>query len=208
MSPVAHSLAGATVAILALRRSASVRDRRRALVLAVVLGNLPDVDFAPVVLGADQRRVHRTWSHSLAAAGVVTLAGAAAGAAGLVAGGAGRAAALAGGAFASHLVLDLLCRDDLPPVGVQLGWPVWARFVPPLPLMPSIDPDGVVHGDLLPTALVGATEALVLGAVLAGTVLLRGRHGAHSRHDGHACGRQGPEMAPSSGSFTSSGGAP
>jgi membrane-bound metal-dependent hydrolase YbcI (DUF457 family) len=112
--PLAHGLVGATVVAI-VREPAAVR-RRWPLLVGALLALLPDVDFL--------LRTHRTYTHSLAFALLVT---------GVLLAVAGRArwrAAVAYGlAFMSHGVLDFAMT--LHGRGVKLLWPVsdaWYRL--------------------------------------------------------------------------------
>ena len=81
------------------------------------LGALADAD---LLFG-----VHRTASHSVTAAAVVTIVAAAV--TGRVTGGRApvrRVAWMCGAAYASHLLLDWVAIDRFPPFGLQLLWPL------------------------------------------------------------------------------------
>ncbi len=122
-SPVGHALAG-----LALGHAFAHGDaaaRRRALVVAVVAANLPDVDIGAGLAVGDINRFHPSVSHSFGAALAVTLLAA------LVcrraAGGALRAALLVGTCYLSHLGLDWLCGPPGRTRNLPLLWPLSDR---------------------------------------------------------------------------------
>jgi membrane-bound metal-dependent hydrolase YbcI (DUF457 family) len=105
--PLAHGLVGAAV-VAAVREPAALR-RRWPLLIGALVALIPDVDFL--------LRTHRTFTHSLAFALLVTGVL-------LAVGGRARArAALAYGlAFTSHGLLDFVTTNR--GRGVQLLWPV------------------------------------------------------------------------------------
>src|SRR5688500_4075005 len=73
-TPVGHSLAG-----YAVYRSCAARESLRpmhALLLCIVMANLPDVDFLPGILAGRPALYHQGITHSLAAALLVPLAAA------------------------------------------------------------------------------------------------------------------------------------
>jgi membrane-bound metal-dependent hydrolase YbcI (DUF457 family) len=102
--------------------------------LCAGLATVPDAD---LFFG-----VHRTWSHSLFAAALVTIVAAAV--TGQVTrlprGQVARIALMCGAAYASHLLLDWLAIDRHPPAGLQLGWPFSERwFISGLDFFPQIE---------------------------------------------------------------------
>ena len=124
-SPIGHVLAGTAVVW-----AADAIDRRASSVGLVatcaVLAAAPDLD---LVLP----RYHRSFTHSVTAVAVVFIIAAAV--TGRVnhsraAGGhpRWRVAVLCACAYASHLLLDWLGADTLPPVGLQVFWPFVDRF--------------------------------------------------------------------------------
>lgn len=124
-SPIGHVLAGTAVVW-----AADAIDRRASSVGLVatcaVLAAAPDLD---LVLP----RYHRSFTHSVTAVAVLFIIAAAV--TGRVnhsraAGGQARwrVAVLCACAYASHLLLDWLGADTLPPVGLQVFWPFVDRF--------------------------------------------------------------------------------
>jgi len=108
-SPIGHALAGVAVAW-----SADLLDRQpssgRLVAVSAALAALPDAD---LLIPA----THRMGTHSLAAAVVVFMIAAA------VTGKVTRTAYICGAAYGSHLLLDWLGADNVPPRGLQLFWP-------------------------------------------------------------------------------------
>jgi len=111
---------------------------------AVTLANAPDLDFLPGLLAGDPVRWHRGATHTLLAALVVAVA-----AWGLARWRQSRSprrwAVLAGTAWASHLLVDWLTVDVVPPYGVPVLWPlVVAHSHAPIALFGEIvvDPRG------------------------------------------------------------------
>lgn len=123
-SPIGHALGGAIVALVFDGAGATSRvpwpsrlralAARPALVLPVMAGVLPDVDF---LWGR-----HNMETHSLGAA---LFAGVAAW---LWWRGRGRIAVACAGAWASHVLFDWLGSDDTPPLGVMALWPLTSAF--------------------------------------------------------------------------------
>jgi inner membrane protein len=115
-SPIGHAIAGAAVAW-----GGDALDRRRSSVRLVVvcalLGAAADLDLL-------LPRYHRSYSHSLVAAALVLIIAA------VVTGRVTRwrTAFLCCAAYASHLLLDWLGADTLPPAGLQVFWPFVGRF--------------------------------------------------------------------------------
>jgi len=105
------------------------RHRLELLAAAVVLANAPDLDFVPGLVAGVPGAFHRGPSHSMAAALLVALAAAAVawwrrGDRREVTWWAGFAAA----AYGSHLLVDFLTVDAVPPYGAPFLWPVSMRF--------------------------------------------------------------------------------
>ena len=115
-SPIGHVLAGAAVvwAADAIDRRPS---SRRLVVTCALLGAVADVDLL-------LPRYHRSITHSVTAVVVVLIVAAA------VTGGVTRwrVALVCAAAYASHLFLDWLGADTLPPAGLQALWPFADRF--------------------------------------------------------------------------------
>jgi membrane-bound metal-dependent hydrolase YbcI (DUF457 family) len=117
---LAHAAAG-YLAYEALRPAG--RHDAGLLATAVVCANLPDADFLPGLALGDPTAFHRGVTHTVAAAVVVSAVVWAAGRLGRVR----RPAALAtvaGAAYLSHLLLDWMTVDAVPPAGIRLFWPV------------------------------------------------------------------------------------
>ncbi|MBN1779910.1 metal-dependent hydrolase [bacterium] len=120
-SPVGHSLAGALV----------VRHNRfdfkwsslKALLLFLVIANLPDVDFLFGWAQGDPNLYHQTWTHSLAFIFGVSIVS------GLIyslkgTGQGVQAGRLVFWILAAHLLCDILGTDYRPPIGIPLFWPL------------------------------------------------------------------------------------
>ena len=113
------------------------------LLAAVALANGPDLNFLPGMLLGHPMAYHRGVTHTIAAAALVG---------GLVAlgvrlAGRGRFPARvglwAGAVYASHLLLDFLTRDSLPPHGGRFLWPFSDRYwQSPVTVLPEIVVDG------------------------------------------------------------------
>jgi membrane-bound metal-dependent hydrolase YbcI (DUF457 family) len=136
-TPVAHSLAGACIALLATPRlpAAGAPPFVAAILFAA---NLPDIDYLAVVHGREaMERFHQGPLHSIGfvAAAAVPLALLLRRPLGL-----SRAWLLLAGAGLTHLLLDLLVVDRKPPIGLPLLWP-WTPglFHATVPVFPGID---------------------------------------------------------------------
>ncbi|MFO7695299.1 MAG: metal-dependent hydrolase [Vicinamibacterales bacterium] len=186
-SPAGHLLAGVAIAWAAesfgaLRRRAEDHRARTAtapamtpLVLAcAVLALVPDLD---ILLAS-----HRTYTHSIAAAGLAAFAcGAIARALGAPAVATGLTCGLV---VASHIVLDWLGRDTSTPRGLMALWPLSAAyFYSGIDLFAAISrrywkPDEFI----LKNAVSIGRELLILGPVVALAWWVRQRNVA-SRED-------------------------
>jgi membrane-bound metal-dependent hydrolase YbcI (DUF457 family) len=115
-SPIGHALAGVSVAW-----AGDAIDRRRSslrlVAICAVLATIADLDLL-------LPRYHRSITHSLFAVVFVLIISAA------VTRGVTRwrIALLCTGAYASHLLLDWLGADTLPPFGIQILWPFVDRY--------------------------------------------------------------------------------
>ena len=115
-SPIGHVLGGAAVVY-----AADVIDRGRSplrlVAMGALLGAIPDLDLL-------LPRYHRSITHSITAVIFVLIIAAA------VTGKVNRwrVAIICACAYASHLLLDWLGSDALPPYGLQLFWPFDPRF--------------------------------------------------------------------------------
>ena len=134
-SPLGHVLAGLTVHVLASGDENELRSSpRAAAVMAAAV--VPDLDLLWRLV--DGRNHHQQQSHSIGFA--VAAAVAVAMATHFLGRGRPTALGLAGGAaWASHVLLDYLCVDTHPPIGIMALWPVSnAYFHSPWPLFLDI----------------------------------------------------------------------
>jgi membrane-bound metal-dependent hydrolase YbcI (DUF457 family) len=121
-TPVAHTLAGATIALLANR---TVPLDRNLFVATVAAASLPDIDFGiSYLLG---RNVHHHFTHGVGCAALFAAAALVVSRA-LARSRPGRDALILAVAYLSHLGLDLFSRDTAPPYGLQLLWPFTDAF--------------------------------------------------------------------------------
>ena len=127
-SPIGHLLAGAAIAWLGPGRSRPAArpqpfpHRLAGLTLVcAVLAALPDLDLL-------YQPLHRTASHSLLSAAVLTIVAAAVTGWVTPSAGALRVGLLCGAAWGSHLLLDWLGTDTNVPRGIQLLWPFSERW--------------------------------------------------------------------------------
>ena len=136
-TPVAHSLAGACIAMLVSRRlpAASALPVVGAVLFAA---NLPDLDYLALVRGREaMERFHQGPLHSIGfvAAATVPLA--------LLLRRRLRfswAWLLLAGAGLTHLLLDLMVVERKPPIGFPFFWPFTVRlFHGPAEIFPGID---------------------------------------------------------------------
>jgi len=131
-TPLGHALAG--YAVYTFTKAAQERDDWGLLLLCVLVATAPDVDFLPGLLVGKPALFHQGITHSLGAAALVSV-----GAAGVL-GLRGRSFPMLFSycfiAYLSHLTLDLLGRDQRPPYGIPLLWPISeAYFISPLPIL-------------------------------------------------------------------------
>jgi membrane-bound metal-dependent hydrolase YbcI (DUF457 family) len=157
-TPVAHSLAGATIALLANGRGPL---DRKFLAASVVASCLPDIDFAIGFLVG--RNVHHYFTHSLGFAVLF------AGAAYLLSRyRRGFHTLVLGASYLSHILLDLLSEDTAAPYGVQLLWPLSQEFY----ISPVLVFDDIWRGTLakllgLHNWLAVVREILIVGPMAA-----------------------------------------
>lgn len=121
-SPLAHSLAGLAAGWALDRPSpgSPIKAFPTAILAAVVVAALPDVDL--ILPGP-----HRAWTHGVGTTGFVMIIAAAV--TGWVTGRVRwRVVAMLGVAHASHIVMDWLGTDRLPPAGLEALWPFSDRF--------------------------------------------------------------------------------
>jgi len=95
---------------------------------AVVLANAADLDFVPGLLAADPELLHRGITHTLGATLLVMLAAALAARVGGWRRDATRAATFAGAAYGTHLLLDYVTADVVPPHGARFLWPFSSAY--------------------------------------------------------------------------------
>jgi len=125
-SPVGHGLAGIA---LSWRPSRALHFNPRVWLPSLcVLSVLPDLDFLPGFFVGHPNVYHHGWTHSLVFCAVAAALIAAALAL------AGKSRALMTGGVCllvllSHLVLDCLSKDQMPPHGLQVFWPFSDRYV-------------------------------------------------------------------------------
>jgi inner membrane protein len=161
--PIAHGLVGAGLAAGLHPRPFSGR-LRLPLVAGGLLANSPDFDFLLVLLTRDNSW-HRGFTHSLAFAAALGLAG-------LLAFGRAHARAVAAycAAYASHVLLDFATTKI--GGGVELLWPITAeryglRLFGLSEIPSQLPPGGLLNALLL--------EVLIFAPPLAAVVLLRKR---------------------------------
>ncbi len=118
-TPVGHALAGLAVAGLASR---GVAPKPAHVAVLVFCATAPDLDL--LLRFVDGVNHHRAASHSLAVAVIVGVLASVLRRTGLdLPGGFAIAAA-----WASHVVLDYLGRDNSPPIGLMALWPFSSAF--------------------------------------------------------------------------------
>ncbi len=171
-SPVGHALGGFAFGWLVARSSQLPRPLIAAAVFAG-LGVVPDVDL--LLPGT-----HRTYSHSIAAAGLVgILAMISLSAAGSRAGrGADRVtlAFAAAAAYGSHVLLDWMGNDGSPPLGICALWPFSDAFYESdLHLFPPVERRYWLPGFWTPQPLALSRELLVLAPLAILALIVRRR---------------------------------
>jgi membrane-bound metal-dependent hydrolase YbcI (DUF457 family) len=141
-TPVAHSLAGAGIAVLLSRRLPALRALPVAAAI-LLAANLPDLDHLALVRGREAlERFHQGRSHSIVfvTAAAVPLALLLRRRLGFL-----PAWPLLAAAGISHLALDLMVADRKPPIGFPLFWPFSARnFHAAVEIFPGIDRSHIV----------------------------------------------------------------
>jgi membrane-bound metal-dependent hydrolase YbcI (DUF457 family) len=128
-TPVGHALGGLACGWLLAPRPAipatSASPAQRAIAFGA-LGALADIDLL--------FRAHSTYTHSLGAALIVTLAAL------LITRAGPRLAVASGAAYASHVLLDWLGTDTSPPYGITALWPFSsAYYYSALDWFPAVD---------------------------------------------------------------------
>ena len=134
-SPVGHGMIGLSIGLLYAwprgariqRMTETLKQQRVPLFLAVLLANLPDVDYVPGILTGDLNAYHHQYTHTL---GWVLL----------VTGGVWliwrawrpetgmREAVFVFACLMSHLVADWFTDDGAYPFGIMLWWPFSADY--------------------------------------------------------------------------------
>ena len=127
-SPVAHSLAGAAVAFIAIRSGVVSRQWVFWLGSLAFAANAPDLDFVPGVFVGEPGIYHHGPTHSLAASVVFAVAAWMAAAIARLAD-PRQFALLMGLGYLSHVLLDFLTIDTRAPFGMALYWPFTSRIV-------------------------------------------------------------------------------
>ena len=125
------------------------------LLTAVALANAPDLDFLPGLVIGHAGAYHRGVTHTLGAALVVGAAVAVwSGLAGRQRAIVVRAAAWVTAVYASHLVLDYLTADAVPPHGGRFLWPLSdAYYIAPAPVLDEIIIDSSGRGAFVASLL-------------------------------------------------------
>jgi hypothetical protein len=178
-SPIGHLLAGAALAWIATpsRVAASTsRSGLRLTLLCAALAALPDIDLL-------YQPLHRTATHSLVSAAVVSIV--AMGVTGWVtpASGAVRVGLICGAAWASHLLLDWMGTDYNSPRGIQLLWPFSDRwFISEWDVFPPTERrEPLSAATMARNAKTAVYEMVMMGAIAIGAWFIRGRPQARHR---------------------------
>ena len=145
-TPIAHSLLGLSVGLAYTLPRGSWGDLARAarkkmgvLVFAVVVSNLPDMDYLPGLLSGYLNSYHHYYTHTvfwmvLMGGGLYLCQRA------LMAGTTGRDMAFIVSLLALHLLADWVTADGLAPYGMMLAWPWSDRFtLSPVSLFPKTE---------------------------------------------------------------------
>jgi membrane-bound metal-dependent hydrolase YbcI (DUF457 family) len=174
-TPVAHSLAGTTIALLASR---GTPIDKKLLAGSIVAACLADADFGIGFLIG--RNVHHYFTHSLGFTLLFT------GTAYLLSKALARDrpafdALVLGLSYLSHVLLDTLSKDTAAPYGLELFWPLSDRFY----ISPVLVFDDLWRGTLaklfgLHNWLAAAREALVMALPTAVALLWRKRRQRYS----------------------------
>lgn len=175
---VAHATAG-YLAYEALRPAG--RHRPGLLATAVVLANAPDLDFLPGILVGAPTLYHRGVTHTLGAALAVAVGAWLLARAGWLRGATpGFWCGFAGAAWATHLVVDWITVDVVPPFGARFLWPfVHQHLHAPVTVLGEIVVDprsrlGFVASILAPAALLAwGREVLLAITVVVGVQTAR-----------------------------------
>ena len=150
---------------------ASARSAWLLLLLAVVVANAPDIDYAPGILVGDLNRFHHYYTHTIGWVAVTSLG------VWLVLCLAGRRAGLGmlvllTAAMLSHLAADVFTQDGRAPYGIMLLWPFSdTRVISPVSAFASMS-KGSLSDLFTARNLVPALIELAWGLGLIGVVLL------------------------------------
>ncbi len=127
-SPIGHSLIGSVIGSFHCRNSPFIsRKNLSPLLLAVIVANIPDLDYLPGIIVGQLNRYHHGWTHSLV--GVAVLSVAVWGLIKLL-----MKENRAGFLFIfalllSHLAADMMTIDEKAPYGIPLFWPFSDTFL-------------------------------------------------------------------------------
>lgn len=186
-SPVAHSLIGLGLAAAwrwpaGWRRSAVAAHLVRCWPVygaAVVLANVPDLDYVPGLLAGDLNAWHHGPSHAVLWVVAVAVAVGLATCAALP----GRFVTAMGFSLlmmGSHLAADWLTLDIRPPIGIPLGWPFSTRALSaPWPLFPNFHKGNLSELFSATNLAPVLTELLLAGLLLA--LIIAWKHGLKPR---------------------------
>jgi len=171
-SPVGHSLAGLCGFILARQRLGPIRESWLSLG-SIFIANMPDLDFLPGLILGDPRFFHHKGLHSFMAAAAIGLLT-------IVLSGRWNLSRIrwsiwAAGLYVSHVLLDTLAHDPIPPFGVQLFWPFSESYftssITPFARFDYFYPDLGIMGALLSTHnIIAVLQEITLMALLVGLV--------------------------------------
>jgi len=163
-SPIGHALGGVAVAWTADIVNGRYGERNRLLLLYMGLAAAPDLDL--LVPGT-----HRMATHSVLAMLLVFMIAAAV--TGQVT--RWRTATLCAAAYGSHLLLDWLGADNVPPRGIQLLWPFSGRwFISDLDLFRQTARQHFLSGPIMRQNLIAvAQELAIMAPLLAALWLVR-----------------------------------
>ena len=173
--PITHSAAGLAgyLALKGKKHSASLKEEGLLLGSALLLANLPDLDFIPGFILGEPNKFHHGISHSLII--------------GLVAGvifyfftrnklkeiSRWRVLSLYSVAIVSHPILDYFSKDTSSPYGIPLFWPLNKEyFISPISLFRDVQRHDNSIGNFFMT-LINRNNSLelVIEILFAGTIL-------------------------------------
>ena len=199
-SPIGHALAGVAVAWFA--EGSGTRVQSSGLQWADGVAGKPATPLTWLTLVCAALAVvpdldllvpfpfHRTATHSVLAAALVTIVAAAV--TGWVTGRVSwRLAAICGGAYATHILLDWAGADDNPPFGIQPFWPLsdgW--FIAPLVLFPGTERQDLLSLRTLVINLKAVAAELAIFGTLAAALYVRRRRKSRVRISAQAARRR------------------